>query len=86
TDAVRTVLVVPCSVLKTATASVNPTACSSSERAAAVASSTSTVRTASVAKAAPAVRAKLTSIGGSAAAKPRAVAASTTVDTSWQEF
>ncbi|WP_372184616.1 methyl-accepting chemotaxis protein [Xanthomonas axonopodis] len=47
---------------------------------------TSTVRTASVAKAAPAVRAKLTSIGGSAAAKPRAVAASTTVDTSWQEF
>ncbi|AYL27464.1 chemotaxis protein [Xanthomonas citri pv. citri] len=46
----------------------------------------STVRTASVAKAAPAVRAKLTSIGGTAAAKPRAVAASTTVETSWQEF
>ncbi|MBO9740436.1 MCP four helix bundle domain-containing protein [Xanthomonas axonopodis pv. begoniae] len=47
---------------------------------------TSTVRTASLAKAAPAVRAKLTSIGGAAAAKPRAVAASTTVETSWQEF
>ncbi|OOW60895.1 chemotaxis protein [Xanthomonas campestris pv. leeana] len=46
----------------------------------------STVRTASVAKAAPAVRAKLTSIGGTAAAKPRAVAASTTVETNWQEF
>ncbi|MBZ3930396.1 methyl-accepting chemotaxis protein [Xanthomonas citri] len=46
----------------------------------------STVRTASVAKAAPAVRAKLTSIAGTAAAKPRAVAASTTVETSWQEF
>ncbi|OQP83145.1 chemotaxis protein [Xanthomonas phaseoli pv. syngonii LMG 9055] len=47
---------------------------------------TSTARTASLAKAAPAVRAKLTSIGGTAAAKPRAVAASTTVETSWQEF
>ncbi|OOW88624.1 chemotaxis protein [Xanthomonas campestris pv. vitistrifoliae] len=46
----------------------------------------STVRTASVAKAAPAVRAKLTSIGGTAAAKPRVVAASTTVETNWQEF
>ncbi|PPV06149.1 hypothetical protein XbrCFBP1976_13135, partial [Xanthomonas bromi] len=49
-------------------------------------STTSNVRTAPVAKPAPAVRAKLTTVGGSAAARPRAVAAATTGESSWQEF
>ncbi|PKV11798.1 methyl-accepting chemotaxis protein [Xanthomonas prunicola] len=47
---------------------------------------TSNVRTAHVVKAAPAVRAKLSTVGGTAVAKPRAIAASTTAETSWQEF
>ncbi|KFA20554.1 chemotaxis protein, partial [Xanthomonas vasicola pv. musacearum NCPPB 4392] len=47
---------------------------------------TSNARTAPVAKVAQAVRAKLTTVGGTAAAKPRAFAASTNAETSWQEF
>ncbi|QBH03674.1 methyl-accepting chemotaxis protein [Xanthomonas oryzae] len=47
---------------------------------------TSDARTAPVAKVAQAVRAKLATVGRTAAAKPRALAASTNAETSWQEF
>ncbi|RBC90236.1 chemotaxis protein, partial [Xanthomonas oryzae pv. oryzae] len=47
---------------------------------------TSDARTAPVAKVAQAVRAKLATAGRTAAAKPRALAASTNAETSWQEF
>ncbi|RBC06390.1 methyl-accepting chemotaxis protein [Xanthomonas oryzae pv. oryzae] len=47
---------------------------------------TSDARTAPVAKVAQAARAKLATAGRTAAAKPRALAASTNAETSWQEF
>ncbi|ALS94995.1 methyl-accepting chemotaxis protein [Xanthomonas oryzae] len=49
-------------------------------------STTSDARTAPVAKVAQAVRAKLATVGRTAAAKPRPLAASTNAETSWQEF
>ncbi|AVQ07300.1 TPA: HAMP domain-containing protein [Xanthomonas vasicola pv. zeae] len=47
---------------------------------------TSNALTAAVAKVAQAVGAKLSTVGGTAAAKPRAFAASMNAETSWQEF